>query len=758
MYTGGIASSPLSVGRNGGGAGGSSSFKRTVGRGAPSSYSRPATGSYSNTGTLHSAVEGGVLSASQLHKHFSLSLSSSTRRNVISSSPTQSEASEQKQAPAPSCITVGFAVHQDVAPALPAQPATPPNLPRPAKQGLLSRALTHDPCLPEQALPSLPESVAFYGAQAEGSAYFPDVDKTLLRDLQERHAVFHSELVTLAYMLAAKAHDGQLRKDGSSQLSHCVMTALQLAELGLDAETVSAGLLHEALRVNPAFRSQMEEFMPTAVIQLVDRVTTISEISQLYRNNKEALGEEKMTRMLLAMEDVKAMLVKLACRVHNMKTISALPREKQISLAQETLEIFSVVANRLGIWSLKAELEDLAFSVLHPEEYESLKAQVAKRQDPDALEATINQIKLSLDQANVQYEDISGRPKSLFGIWKKMRDGNITSLDKVYDVTALRVVVTNKHDCYRALRAVQAVYRCMPARSKDYIKDERKANGYQSLHETIYGEGNMPVEVQIRTHKMHYIAEYGFAAHWKYKEKLSNEDEWLDKEVQYKKWLTNYKLGLNDKKVRASGAPPRETALQSLGLHLLDGTSGVLPAGVDPFLQHDRFRLSAPPKQRVDVLVQTQDTIEAREFAHNFCASQLAVELQVDQLPGYVMTINQRVPADDYVLKNGDLVQVVALQSALARASSSLPAQPSNTRTIIFPGADTAVEVMMPAFSVPSRRAALPPLPEPSSLSLSTRASMHHPVVGLSRAQRRRSSDHLGVAVNGVTLPTTVCA
>lgn len=194
--------------------------------------------------------------------------------------------------------------------------------------------------------------------------------------LQERNSIFHSEIVVTAYLLAAKAYDGSMRKDGTTLLSHGVMTALQLADLGLDAETVSAGLLHDVLRSNGAFRSQLEEFMPGAVVHMVDRVSTISEISQLYRNHRDSLSDEKFRRMFVAMEDVKAVLIKLACRVHDMKTVSVLPRDKQLLLAEETLEIYSVVANRLGLWTLKAELEDLSFSVLHPEEYATLKAQV----------------------------------------------------------------------------------------------------------------------------------------------------------------------------------------------------------------------------------------------------------------------------------------------------------------------------------------------------------------------------------------------
>ncbi len=187
--------------------------------------------------------------------------------------------------------------------------------------------------------------------------------------LQAEYPVFSSEVVETAFCLAARAHNNQQRKNGDSLLSHCVQVAKTLASLGLDAEAVAAGLLHECLENNNAFRSQLEEFMPASVVSVCDRVNTISEMSRLYRqhNSSGSFSEETFKRMLVAMEDVTAVLVKLADRIHNMRTISVLPKERQEALARETLEVYSCVANRLGVWCIKAELEDLAFSVLHPE-------------------------------------------------------------------------------------------------------------------------------------------------------------------------------------------------------------------------------------------------------------------------------------------------------------------------------------------------------------------------------------------------------
>lgn len=568
---------------------------------------------------------------------------------------------------------------------------------KPQAVGLLSKALVCDKAVDEDLLPLLSPSFStptssFYAPifhHQHNAVFFPDVDLTLLQQAQERHEVFKCELVCNAYMIAARAYQGQFREDRSSVLSHNLLTALTLADFGLDAQTVASGLLADVLRQNHDHRSQLEEFMPSNVVKLVDRVTTISHISDIYRDHRSDLDDEKLRQMMLAMEDVKAVLVKLAGRVHDMKAINSLPLDKRKPLAQETLDIYSVVANRLGCWCLKAELEDLAFQALYPEEFENVRAQVSSRQDPAALEATIQAIKSGLDKQNIKYEDISGRPKNLYGVWCKMVNDGVTTVDKIFDVIALRVVVSgNKHDCYYAQRVIQQLYRCMPDRSKDFIKVIKKLNGYQSLHETIYGAEGIPVEVQIRTPKMHYIAEYGFAAHWKYKENLNNDDEWLDKEVQYKKWVMNYKLGVHDKKVRPSGSPPTDSSLKSLGAHYLDMSSHPEHhSKVDPFLMHERFKLQQPSRRTVRVMLQTQDSVEQRECSANVSVDELERELDVASLPGYVMTVNQKLPADrDMVLRDGDLLQILPLTQVSSRSPPERPTVlPSSSPEVLAP-------------------------------------------------------------------------
>ncbi|GFR45575.1 hypothetical protein Agub_g6969 [Astrephomene gubernaculifera] len=598
------------------------------------------------------------------------SLSASGRRRMVASSP---KAAETKLPAGPAAshnapVTFGFSVGPGDGSFSFATHASGSSAFRPQRTGLLSRALSetikeHD-ALSHPAAPNV---------SGDPLMFFPGIPLDFLRQAQAEFPVFHSELVVTAYGLAARAHQNRFRKNGDSMLSHCVEVGKTLAGLGLDAETVAAGLLHECLGAD-LYRSQLEEFMPPSVVSVLDRVNTISELSRLYRQHSSSgsFTEETFRRMLVAMEDVKAVLVKLADRVHNMRTIHILPRERQEALARETLEVYSVVANRLGVWCLKAQLEDAAFSVLHPEEYTWLKEAVRSRQDPVALEATINNIKASLQDHAVAYEDISGRPKNLYGIYSKLKkDGKpltAASLDTVYDLMALRVVVSTKHECYEALRAVQSVYRTMPSRSKDFIKDIKKPNGYQSLHETLYGEGDNPIEVQIRTHKMHYIAEYGFAAHWKYKESLDSDDEWLEKETQYKRWLTQYKLGVHDQKVRPQGSPPTDSSLKSLGVAFLDAPAEKQTDLLDPFLRHERFKLQVPAKKEISVLLQTCDGIETKEFPFGTTAEQLWRDLGLGALPGYALTVNSRPPTSEVALQSGDLVQVLPLATVFGKS------------------------------------------------------------------------------------------
>ena len=349
----------------------------------------------------------------------------------------------------------------------------------------------------------------------------------------------------------------------------------------------------------------------------VEKVARLTQLSQLYRDNAHSVEAAAMLDMLTSMGDVAALLVKLADRLHDMRTLASLPRCKQVRVANETLEVFAVLANRLGAWSLKAELEDLAFATLHPEEHAAVAAAVAARAAAAALPARVAEARAALEAAGLEAVDVSARVKNAYGVWRKLRAAGLGAgrVDAVPDVAALRVVVPRKHDCYAALRAVEALWAPAPGRFKDYIRN-RKANGYQSLHAGVLLPGaaaagadtaagtaapRASLEVQIRTPKMHYLAEYGLAAHYRYKEGQARrqtaassaassppngspagsldgdeglgDDAVLDRLVRWKRWVAAEKLGLRDgAKVRAAAAS--------------DGAAGSPPAaaGADPAL------------------------------------------------------------------------------------------------------------------------------------------------------------------------------
>lgn len=530
---------------------------------------------------------------------------------------------------------------------------------RPQK-GLLSRALTSDAPVPQ---PLKAQTLPLDHFKHDVALAFPDVDTAPLADAQRKYRVFGERLVETAYLVAAQAYHGLFRKNGDTVLTHCLETAVILADLGLDAETVAAALLHEVLHLKCLSRSQLEEFVHNGVVQLVENSTTLGQVSQVYRDNRDKVDHEDMHQMHLAMNDVRAVLLKLADRVENMRTISALPLEKQKRMAQETLDVYSVIANRLGVWCLKAELEDLSFAVLHPQEYKDLTEKIQHRQSSGVLESTINKVKAVLDAQGVKYEDISGRSKNLYGVWLKFKENKTT--DSIYDVIALRVVVSHKHDCYRVHRAVTDMYHSVPGRFKDYVRQPKETNGYQSLHDTVVADG-MPVEIQIRTHKMHYIAEYGFAAHWKYKEKLDSEAEWLEKQVHYQKWLTTYKLGVHDKKVRPSGSPPSDSSLKALGLHRLrPGSSEV--GEVDPFLKNERFKLEPPRQSEQREYVLIQHFGDAKVLGVKPGSSLLdllrSLDLGVQQVVKTLVN-NVEVPLH-YNLKNSDIINIEPVISGM---------------------------------------------------------------------------------------------
>ncbi len=360
------------------------------------------------------------------------------------------------------------------------------------------------------------------------------------------------QLICRAFEFAYKLHQGQYRKSGEPYICHPVAVAGLLRDLGGSSAMIAAGFLHDIVEDTDVTAEEIEQQFGAEVRQLVEGVTKLSKFSQNFSSKTERQAEN-FRRMFLAMaQDIRVIVVKLADRLHNMRTLEHLPDEKRRRIALETREIFAPLANRLGIGRFKWELEDLAFKYLEPEAYRKTQELVAeKRVDR---EASLNKVAQLLEQRlkklGIRYTEVSGRPKHLWSIFQKMqRQGK--EFREIYDISAVRIIVETNDDCYRALAVVHNAFRPIPGRFKDYI-GLPKPNRYQSLHTVVFGNTGAPLEVQIRTLDMHHNAEYGIAAHWKYKEtggsnktQFSSEEEkfiWLRQMLrQVLEWQDNVK-------------------------------------------------------------------------------------------------------------------------------------------------------------------------------------------------------------------------
>lgn len=337
------------------------------------------------------------------------------------------------------------------------------------------------------------------------------------------------KLIKKAYDFAEYHHRGQKRNSGEDYFIHPIAVAITLSNMQLDDQTICAGLMHDVLEDTPVKEEDMEDLFGKEITFLVDGVTKLKKLNY---KNKEEKQAENIRKMVLAMSnDIRVILIKLADRLHNMRTLEYKTEKKQKKTARETLEIYVPLAHRLGIYTMKWELEDLCFRYQKPQEYYELAQMVhIKRRER---EAYINEIIDDLDEAlkdsNINYE-ISGRPKGLYSIYKKMTRNKI-EFNEIYDLTAVRILVDTIADCYEVLGKVHSMWRPIPNRIKDYI-GQPKPNGYRSIHTTVFGEDSKPFEVQIRTRQMHYECEYGIAAHWKYKENKSKSSE-FDKKLTF---------------------------------------------------------------------------------------------------------------------------------------------------------------------------------------------------------------------------------
>jgi GTP pyrophosphokinase len=349
-------------------------------------------------------------------------------------------------------------------------------------------------------------------------------------------------LIERAYHKAESAHAGQYRHSGEPYFTHCLAVAYILAEMKLDAESIAAGLLHDVIEDTPVTVDELRNEFTQSVAVIVDGVSKLKKLPlDVDKRSRTADRElEYFRKMMLAMgSDVRVMLVKLADRLHNMRTLGYMKPEKQREKAQETLDIFAPLANRLGIWQIKWELEDLSFRYLQPETYKAIaKSLDERRADREAYIAKVaSRLEAALAQHGIQNVTISGRPKHIYGIYKKM-ERKRRALSQIYDIRAVRVIVETTIQCYQVLGVVHSLWKPLPGEFDDYIAVP-KDNFYRSLHTAVMDEQGKIVEVQIRTKDMHMEAEYGIAAHWRYKEGRGR-DEAFEKRLNYLRHLMEF--------------------------------------------------------------------------------------------------------------------------------------------------------------------------------------------------------------------------
>ncbi len=363
--------------------------------------------------------------------------------------------------------------------------------------------------------------------EAQVRAYNPDADLTGLDE---------------AYAFATEAHEGQMRKSGEPFVHHPIEVALILAELHMDTATLKAALLHDTVEDSEVTLAEVRELFGDEVAELVDGVTKLGKIE--FESLSEAQSNN-LRKMLIAMaKDIRVILIKLADRLHNMRTLSALPEQRRIEKARETMEIYAPLAHRLGISSIKWELEDLAFYYLEPHKFHQVSRMVAesRKAREDYLQKVIDQLREELEAIGVKAR-ISGRPKHLYSVYQKMSQKG-KDFNEIYDLIALRVIVDSVKDVYGALGTVHSIWKPVPGRFKDYVAMP-KFNMYQSLHTTVIGPSGSPLEIQIRSEEMHRTAEYGVAAHWRYKEGLKGEDA-FDERLAWLRQMLEWQTELKD--------------------------------------------------------------------------------------------------------------------------------------------------------------------------------------------------------------------
>jgi GTP pyrophosphokinase len=436
--------------------------------------------------------------------------------------------------------------------------------------------------------------------------HFPQADLTPLR---------------LAFDFALQAHEGQRRVSGEPYVTHPLAAARILAELGIDPAAVTAAILHDVTEDTDYTLDNIEEKFGPEIAQLVDGVTTLSKFSTHSHEEQQA---ENIRKMFLAMaEDIRVVLIKLADRLHNMRTLSALPPDKQERIARQTLEIYAPLAERLGMWSIKWELEDLAFKTLEPERYRELARQLdTRRKGREAyIRRAIEVLRPELERAGIQAE-LSGRPKHLYSIWKKMQRKG-AEIGEIYDVYAIRVLVAEVRDCYGALGIVHSLWRPIPGQFDDYVAVP-KPNLYQSLHTAVIAMEGQPLEIQIRTVAMHQVSEVGIAAHWRYKEG-SASDRAYDAKLAWLRQVMEWQHDVSDATEFVEGVK-LDIFQDQVFVFTPKGEVKDLPAGATPL--DFAYRIHT-------------------DIGHRCIGAK----------------VNNRLVPLDYRLKNGDIVEIVTTKA-----------------------------------------------------------------------------------------------
>ena len=367
---------------------------------------------------------------------------------------------------------------------------------------------------------------------------FTDPEKLhqeLLAGIRKYHPSADLSMIEKAYQVAAEAHKDQKRKSGEPYIIHPLCVGIILADLEMDKETIAAGLLHDVVEDTVMTYDEIKDEFGEEVAQLVDGVTKLGQLS--YSADKVEVQAENLRKMFLAMaKDIRVIIIKLADRLHNMRTLKYMRPEKQKEKARETMDIYAPIAQRLGISKIKVELDDLSLKYLQPDVYYDLVEKIAlrKAEREKFVQGIVDEVKRHIDEAGIKAQ-VDGRVKHFFSIYKKMVNQDKT-LDQIYDLFAVRIIVDTVKDCYAALGVIHEMYTPIPGRFKDYIAMP-KPNMYQSLHTTLIGPNGTPFEIQIRTFEMHRTAEYGIAAHWKYKEQSDGKKSSGNQEEAKMTWL-----------------------------------------------------------------------------------------------------------------------------------------------------------------------------------------------------------------------------